>query len=53
MGQGNVSAFIEKHFIFLISILILFLGNVKNLLIWMKENILSDRPELFFQNDSV
>lgn len=29
------------------------LGNIKDLLHWMKENILAERPELFLQDDSV
>lgn len=30
-----------------------FIGNLKDLLMWMKDNILTERPELFIQNGSV
>ena len=31
----------------------LLIGNMKKLLVWMKENILKERPELFLQGDTV
>ena len=30
-----------------------FTGNIKRLLIWIKDNLLKERPELFLQGDSV
>lgn len=28
-------------------------GNIRNLLVWIKKNLLKERPELFIQGDSV
>lgn len=28
-------------------------GTIRNFLVWIKENILRERPELFIQDDSV
>ena len=33
--------------------LILIEGNIKNLLVWIKDNLLKERPELFIQGDTV
>jgi hypothetical protein len=37
----------------LIYLLILEKGTIKDLLIWIKDNILAQSPELFLQNDSM
>ena len=37
----------------LILLSIFFPGNIKKLLVWIKENLLKERPELFIQGDNV
>lgn len=37
----------------IISVYIRFLGTIRKLLAWMKDNLIGERPELFFQEDSV
>lgn len=40
-------------YMFLYYIFYFISGTIKDLIFWMRDNILTDRPELFLQNDSV
>lgn len=33
--------------------IVVFAGNIKRLLVWIRDNLLKERPELFMQGESV
>lgn len=44
---------INYMYLRIFTIIVVFAGNIKRLLVWIRDNLLKERPELFMQGESV